>query len=90
VPGNKERILAFLRWETVMDATRSFRHQNYEMLCSARVVDHGKFAPRLIVSKQIWPTRPREIAVRRGDYVTEDSAIEAARSQGIEWILNYG
>lgn len=39
--------------------------------------------------KQVWPTRAREIAVPRGAYTDTDSAIEAARLQGIEWILNY-
>jgi hypothetical protein len=73
-----------------MVATRIFRHQDYELLCSAKAVDSGKFAPALVVSKQVWPTRPREIAVRRGDYMTEETAIDAAYAQGIEWILNYG
>ena len=67
-----------------------FKHQNYDLLCSARPVHSGKFAPGLVVSKQVWPTRPREIAVRRGDHATEDAAIDAAHSQGIEWVLNYG
>ena len=34
-------------------------HQNYDLLCSARPVDSGKFAPGLIVSRQAWPTRSR-------------------------------
>lgn len=73
-----------------MGATKTFRHQDYELLCGARAVDGGKFAPSLIVCKQVWPTRPREIAVQRGDYLTEDVAIDAAHTQGIEWIRNYG
>ena len=73
-----------------MDATRIFRHQDYELQCSAKVIDSGKFAPSLTVSKQVWPTRPREIAVGRGDHVTADSAIDAAYRQGVEWITNYG
>lgn len=73
-----------------MDATKIYRHQDYELLCGAKAVDGGKFAPTLIVSKQVWPTRPREIAMRRGDYLTEEAAIEAAYSQGIGWIADFG
>jgi hypothetical protein len=73
-----------------MDATRTFRHQDYELLCSAKALDTGKFAPAVIVSRQVWPTRPRVIAVQRGDYLTEETAIDAARTQGVEWIRNYG
>lgn len=73
-----------------MDATRIFRHQDYELICSAKSVDSGRFAPMLTVSKQVWPTRPREIAVQRGEYMTEETAIDAAHAQGLEWITNYG
>ena len=73
-----------------MGATQTFRHQDYELVCSAKPVDSGRFAPVLIVSKQVWPTRPREIAVQRGEHTTEQMAIEAAYAQGIEWITNYG
>jgi hypothetical protein len=73
-----------------MDATRTFRHQDYELLCSARAVGSGRFAAALVVCKQVWPTRPRVIAMQRGDYLNEESAIDAARTQGVEWILNYG
>ena len=73
-----------------MDATRTFRHQNYELICTAKPVDSGRFAPRLVVSKQVWPTRPREIAVERGAYTSEETAIDAAYAQGIDWIQNYG
>jgi len=73
-----------------MGTSRIFRHQDYELHCSAKALDSGKFVPELIVSKQVWPTRPRTIEVRRGDYPTEESAIEAAHSQGVEWIVNYG
>ncbi|MBL0087900.1 MAG: hypothetical protein IPP44_15050 [Ideonella sp.] len=47
-----------------MDVTKIFRHQDYELVCSAKAVDAGKFAPSLVVSKQVWPTRPRVIAVK--------------------------
>jgi len=73
-----------------MGATQTFRHQDYELVCSAKPIDSGRFAPVLIVSKQVWPTRPREIAVQRGEHTTEQMAIEAAYAQGIEWITNYG
>jgi len=73
-----------------MDATRTFRHQDYELLCSARAIGVGRFTAALVVCKQVWPTRPRVIAMRRGDYLTEDTAIDAAYNQGVEWILNYG
>ncbi len=73
-----------------MDSTRTFRHQNYELVCTAKAVDGGRFCPGLVVSKQVWPTRPREIAVARGEYLSEEAALEAACAQGIEWIANYG
>ena len=73
-----------------MGATQTFRHQDYELLCTAKPVDGNRFAPALTVSKQVWPTRPREIAVERGDYTTEQTAIDAAYAQGVEWIANYG
>lgn len=73
-----------------MEATRTFRHQDYELVCSAKAVDSGRFAPSLVVHKQVWPTRPRIIDVQRGDHRSEETAIEAAHAQGIEWVQNYG
>jgi hypothetical protein len=73
-----------------MEDTRTFRHLDYELVCAANPVDGGRFAPSLVICKQVWPTRPRVIAVARGGYLTQDSAIDAARTQGIEWITNYG
>lgn len=73
-----------------MDTTRVFKCQNYELLCTARPVDAGRFAPSLVVSKQVWPSRPREIAVPRGLHLSEDTAIDAAYSQGLQWIRDYG
>jgi len=70
--------------------TRVFQWQNYELQCSARPVDGGRFAPALVVSKQVWPTRPRQIEVPRDRYATEETAIEAAYSQGVAWIRDYG
>ncbi len=73
-----------------MEATRIVRHQSYELICSAKAVDGGRFVPTLILSKQAWPRRPRVIAVPRGDYLSEEVAIDAAQTQGVEWIQNYG
>ena len=73
-----------------MQASKTFRHLDYELVCSAKSADNGKYVPALVVCKQVWPTRPREIAVQRGEHVTEQSAIDAAFMQGIEWIQNYG
>jgi hypothetical protein len=73
-----------------MGPSQTFRHQDYELICSAKAVDSGRYAPMLTVSKQVWPTRPREIAVQRGEYTTEQTAIDAAYAQGIEWIAHYG
>jgi hypothetical protein len=70
--------------------TRIFHWQEYELHCGARPVDEGRFAPDLVVSKKVWPTRARQIAVPRGEYLTEDTAIEAAYSQGLAWIRDYG
>jgi hypothetical protein len=84
------RILLFSLHIQPMPVTRSFRHQNYELLCGANPVDGAKFAPSLVISKQVWPWRPRVIDVPRGEHASETSAIEAARAQGVEWVLNYG
>lgn len=73
-----------------MGATKVFRHENYELHCSASAVGSGEFVPAIVAIKQIWPTRPRNIAVRSERYPSEEIAIEAARTQGIEWILSYG
>jgi hypothetical protein len=73
-----------------MGASRIYRHEDYELHCSACAVDSGRFVPAVVVTKQIWPTRPRNIAVRSGNYENEESAIEAAHAQGIEWIASYG
>ena len=73
-----------------MNEPTSFQHRGYDLRCHARVVDGGRFAPTLVVSKQIWPTRPRAIEVPRGDYMTLQTAIEAAHAMGVEWVQNYG
>ena len=73
-----------------MLTTRTFRHDNYEMQCSARAMDRGTFVPELVVCKTTWPTRPRVIAVRREVCLTAEVAIEVAHAQGIAWIADYG
>ena len=73
-----------------MDAVRIVRRQAYELICSAKPVDGGKFAPSLVVSKQLWPRRPRVIDVPRGNYLSAEVAIDAAESQGVEWVQNFG
>jgi hypothetical protein len=73
-----------------MDTTKTFRHQGYDLHCSTKAVANGKFVPSLVVCKQVWPTRPRVIAIERGDYLTEGTAIDAAYAQGVEWVLNFG
>ncbi len=73
-----------------MTTPQVFRLRDYELVCSARAVDSGKFEPALVISRNVWPSRPRVIAVQRGHFLNEDAAIESARAQGIEWINNYG
>jgi hypothetical protein len=73
-----------------MESMRIFRHEGYDLRCAARRVDGGRFAPELIVCKQVWPTRPRVIALEAGSYASEATAIDAAYAQGVEWIVNYG
>jgi hypothetical protein len=73
-----------------MGTVQTFRHTNYALQCSAKALDNGWFAPVLVVTKQVWPSRPRTIAVSCGDCLSEENAIEAAHAQGIEWIQNYG
>lgn len=73
-----------------MGTTKSFQHKNYELSCSAKALDGGKFLPTLIVSKQSWPSRPRTIAVQNDECLTEEDAIRSAYAQGVEWILNFG
>src|SRR5450830_1625345 len=78
------------RMASMTQATKICQHRNYELKCSAKVLDNGEYVPLLVITKQVWPTRPREIAVRRGDYTTAEAAVEAAYAQGLEWIANYG
>ena len=71
-----------------MDNTH--RHRNYEFRCGAIALTSGKFAPTLSVWRAQWPRRPRELAVERGDHATEESALAAAKQQGLDWVDNFG
>ena len=73
-----------------MDKSQVFRWQNYTMLCTAKDAGVGRFAPSLVVSRLAWPTRPREVAVAPGHYTSEDTAIDAARAEGLLWIRDNG
>ena len=70
--------------------TQTFRVRDYEMMCGAKAVDNGRFEPTLVVAKNLWPSRPRTIAMQRGQFPTEHAAIESAHAQGLEWIANFG
>jgi hypothetical protein len=73
-----------------MIETQTFRLRDYELACSAQPSDNGRFEPALVISKQVWPSRPRTIAVRRGAHPTAEVAIQSAHAQGIEWVNNFG
>ena len=73
-----------------MNGPMSFRYGGYELLCDAKAVDGGRFVPVLVVSKQVWPNRPRSIDVPRGDHQSLQDAVEAAHAKGVEWVQNYG
>jgi len=73
-----------------MNSTQALTHQNYDMLCGAMPDDSGRFQPTLVITKNVWPTRARTIAVERGVYDDQAHAIQAAHAQGLAWIANYG
>lgn len=73
-----------------MAATQTFRVADYELVCSAQARDNGLFEPALVISKMVWPSRPRTIALRRDPLPTEEVAIQSAYAQGVEWIQNFG
>lgn len=84
------RILDAYPRQPSMFARQIYRLKDYELVCGARLVDGGKFEPTLVISRNAWPSRPRTIAVRRGDFTTQVVAIESAHAQGLEWIANFG
>ena len=73
-----------------MNTTHTFRVGNYTLTCSAQPTDQGRFEPFLVISKQVWPMRPRTISVRRGAHLSAELAIESAHAQGIVWVTNFG
>jgi hypothetical protein len=73
-----------------MSATETIAFKAYDLICGARVVEHGMFAPTLVVSRRTWPSRPRVIALTRGDFATEKGAIDAAHAQGVQWVIDFG
>jgi hypothetical protein len=73
-----------------MSASENVSFGAYELICGARAADQGVFAPTLTVARRAWPSRPRVIAMARGTYATEASAIESARAQGVQWVKDFG
>ena len=73
-----------------MATTRTLQYGNYEFQCAAKSSDSGTFTPVLVVARQAWPTRPREIAVPRGNHTSAEAALDAAYEHGVEWVMNYG
>ncbi len=56
----------------------------------ARALDSGSFMPTLVVSKHLWPSRPRTIAVASEGCRNVDEAIASAHAQGLAWVRDYG
>jgi hypothetical protein len=73
-----------------VEIIRNFRHLAYVLHCASRILDNGRFEPRLSILKQAWPSRPREIAIPRSDYATEEDAVDAAHRAGIQWVADFG
>lgn len=73
-----------------MQSDSVFRHGDYQLACSARRLANGRFLPGLVVTKEVWPTRARTIALEARDFEAEAAAIEEARVRGLEWIAHYG
>ena len=74
----------------IMEEAKSFQHKDYDLLCGAKTLDRGRFAPTLFISKQGWPRRRRQIALAPGDFPSAQTAIDAAFTQGVDWVLNFG
>ena len=75
---------------SAMGVTKTFQHENYELLCGARALDSGRFVPTLVISRQSWPSRPRMISMHSDGYPTTEDAINSAHVQGVDWVRNYG
>ena len=48
------------------------------------------FMPTLMVASNIWPSRPRIIAVQGRDFPTEAQAVASAHEQGLAWVSDFG
>ncbi|MEH3086978.1 MAG: hypothetical protein PGN26_10705 [Xylophilus ampelinus] len=73
-----------------MSDTENFHHQGYRVACAARALDNGRFVPELAITKDVWPTRERRIAVDGPDHPTAAAAVAHARLCGLKWIADYG
>jgi hypothetical protein len=73
-----------------MSIVESFRLEDYTLHCSASVVDNGGYMPMLMVASNAWPSRPRNIAVKGRDFLTEADARASAHAQGLAWIADFG
>jgi hypothetical protein len=73
-----------------MDTNTIFQHKGYELRCGARALDSGSFMPTLVVSKHLWPSRPRTIAMDSEGCRSVDDAIASAHAQGLAWVRDYG
>ena len=70
--------------------TQTFHLKHYDLTCSAQACDDGLYQPCVVIASNVWPSRPRTIAVRRDRHPTIEIAIESAHEQGLEWIRNFG
>ena len=73
-----------------MSAPATVSFKSYDLVCGARAANQGMFAATLVVSKRTWPSRPRVIALTRGSFATEAAAIDSARTQGLQWVTDFG
>jgi hypothetical protein len=73
-----------------MDMNTIFQHKGYDLCCGARALDSGRFMPTLVVSKHLWPSRPRTIAVDSEGCGNVADAVASAHAQGLVWVRDYG
>jgi hypothetical protein len=69
--------------------TNTFHHAKFQLVCGARPLQRGRFAPTLVISRQAWPTRPRSIDMSPASYPSEHTAIGAAYAHGLSWIDSF-
>jgi hypothetical protein len=73
-----------------MEISEAFSHLTYDIVCSVREVDVGKFAPAVVATAKAWPSRPRTLHIRPHAFDTAAEALAAARTQAITWVEHYG